>query len=153
MDDILIGEEPAESDDVRWCFEQYFAELAAGFGFRPDRALPLTVSDITRPRGLVLVARRNGEAVGCGAVKLLEDGVAEIKRMWVAREARGRRLGARILGALEAAAAGEGRTVARLETNERLTAALELYRTRGYREVPAFNTEPFATHWLQKRLA
>ncbi len=42
MDRFVIREEPADSDDVRWCFEQYYAELGALFGYEPDEALPLT---------------------------------------------------------------------------------------------------------------
>jgi ribosomal protein S18 acetylase RimI-like enzyme len=152
MDDIDIAEEPADSPDVRRCFEQYVEELAVQFGYEPDRALPLDVVEITRPRGLVLVMRDGGSAVGCGALKLIDGGIGEIKRMWVAPEARGHGLGRRILAALEDVAVAEGRTSTRLETNEQLAAALGMYRSRGYREVEPFNTEPFATHWLVKQL-
>ena len=72
--------------------------------------------------------------------------------MWVAPGVRGRGLGGRLLDELEAAAAAAGRTVTRLETNGQLGAALALYRKRGYEEVEPFNEEPFATHWLRKKL-
>ena len=39
-----------------------------------------------------------------------------------------------------------------LETNRALTEAIALYRSAGYREVPAFNDEPFADHWFEKQL-
>lgn len=152
MDETVIAEEPADSPDVRACFARYVDELAISFGYEPARALPLDVTEITRPHGLVLLARQGDEAVGCGALKLLDAGVAEVKRMWVSPKTRGQGLGGRILAALEEAAAAEGRTLARLETNERLTGALELYRSRGYEAVEPFNAEPFATHWLAKRL-
>ena len=105
-----------------------------------------------RPRGLVLMARERGAPVGCGAVKLIDHGAGEIKRMWVAPGVRGRGLGGRLLVALEAAASEAGRTTTRLETNEQLEAALALYRRRGYVEVEPFNEEPFATHWFRKEL-
>ena len=152
MVEIDIAEEAADSADVRWCFEQYYAELGRRIGYRLDEALPLSVDELTRPRGLVLVAREGGIPVGCGAVKLLDDGVGEIKRMWVAPAARGRGVGRRLLEALEEAAVAGGRTVARLETNETLGAALALYRDHGYVEVEPFNDEPYGTHWLSKRL-
>jgi hypothetical protein len=41
----------------------------------------------------------------------------------------------------------------RLETSDLLVEAVALYRSAGYREVPAFNDEPFAHHWFEKRLA
>jgi hypothetical protein len=42
--------------------------------------------------------------------------------------------------------------VLRLETNRNLTEAITLYRSAGYREVAAFNDEPYAHHWFEKRL-
>ena len=154
MTRLTISEEPASSPDVTRCFKAYYDELAEQFGYDSGTALPLTVEDLTRPRGLVLLVRKGevGEAVGCGALKLLDDAVAEIKRMWVAPDFRGDGLGGRLLDALEKAAYAEGRTVTRLETNGRLGAAVKMYRGRGYQEVPPFNREPFATHWMEKTL-
>ncbi len=152
MERFTIAEEPADSEAVRWCFEQYYLELGTQFGYDVDTALPLGVEQLTRPRGLVLVVRDAGAAVGCGAVKLLDDGIGEIKRMWVSEAVRGQGLGARLLDALETAAADAGKTVTRLETNDQLEAALAMYRRRGYVEVAPFNDEPFATHWFRKEL-
>jgi ribosomal protein S18 acetylase RimI-like enzyme len=72
--------------------------------------------------------------------------------MWVSSSARGLGLGRRLLGELETAAARGGATIVHLETNRALTEAIALYRSAGYREVPAFNDEPFADHWFEKRL-
>ena len=153
MDTFAIAQEPADSHDVRWCFEQYYLELGADFGYDVDTALPLGLEELARPHGLVLVVRDRGVPVGCGAVKLIDGGVGEIKRMWVAPGVRGQGLGGRLLRALETAATAAGRTVTRLETNEQLEAALAMYRERGYVEVEPFNEEPFATHWFRKELA
>lgn len=152
MDRFTITEEPADSADVRWCFEQYYAELAMEFGYDVDTALPLGTDQLTRPDGLVLIVRDQGAPVGCGAVKLLADGIGEIKRMWIAPTVRGRGLGGRLLEALETAAAEAGKTVTRLETNEQLGTALAMYRRRGYVQVVPFNDEPFGTHWFRKEL-
>jgi ribosomal protein S18 acetylase RimI-like enzyme len=57
-----------------------------------------------------------------------------------------------MLGELEQLAREAGAHAARLETNRVLTEAIALYRSAGYREVAAFNDEPFAHHWFQKRL-
>jgi GNAT superfamily N-acetyltransferase len=153
-EDVAIGPEPADSDDVRWCFERYYAELDERFegGFDVGAALPLGLDDLVPPRGLVLVARLDGAPVGCGAVKLVDPEVAEIKRMWVSREVRGRGLGARILAELEARATAAGKTVARLETNRSLAEAVAMYRRRGYREVAPFNDERYGDHWFEKAL-
>lgn len=54
---------------------------------------------------------------------------------------------------LEGQASARGVQVVRLETNRNLTEAIGLYRSSGYTEVPAFNDEPYAHHWFEKRLA
>lgn len=151
---IVIAPEAADSEDVRRCFELYYEELAERFqqGFDVASALPLGPGELTPPRGFVLVARLDGRPVGCGAVKLGEPEVAEIKRMWVSRVARGQGLGGRILSELEAYAAAAGKTVARLETNRSLSEAVAMYRSRGYREVEPFNDERYADHWFEKDL-
>jgi GNAT superfamily N-acetyltransferase len=153
MDEYVITEAPADSAGVRWCFGQYYAELGALFDYDVDDALPLGLDQLTRPRGLVLVVREGDAAVGCGALKLLPDGIGEIKRMWISPTMRGRGVGGRLLEALEAEAAAAGKTHTRLETNQTLATALTMYRSRGYREVEPFNDEPFGTHWLVKELA
>ena len=51
-----------------------------------------------------------------------------------------------------AQAAAHDVRVLRLETNRTLTEAISLYRAAGYREVPAFNDEPYAHHWFEKSL-
>ena len=86
------------------------------------------------------------------AVKHHADAPAEIKRMWIAPTARGLGLGRRLLERLEACARAGGASVAHIETSAVLTEALALYRSAGWAEVPAFNDEPFADHWLEKTL-
>ena len=86
--------------DARYCLRSYVAELASRFdsGFDPARSVSATDEELTLPRGLLLLARAHGSPVGCGALKLHpETGIAEIKRMWTARQARGLGLGRRIL--------------------------------------------------------
>ena len=77
---------------------------------------------------------------------------AELKRMWVAPEYRGLGLGRRLLLELERHARRAGARAVRLETNRALKEAIQLYRRSGYREVTAFNDEPYAHHWFEKRL-
>jgi ribosomal protein S18 acetylase RimI-like enzyme len=149
---VVIAEESADSATVRWCFEQYYRELGDLFAFQVDTALPLGDDELTPPRGLVLVARADGRSIGCGALKLSDPGIGEIKRMWVATDARGQGLGGRLLTELEGRARAAGKSSTRLETNRHLTAAIAMYRRHGYREVPAFNDEPFGDHWFEKEL-
>ena len=118
----------------------------------PRWAPPRCRIEVRPPAGEFFVAYLYGEPVGCGAVKHHADLPAEIKRMWIAPNARGLGLGRRLLERLEACAAAGGARVAHIETSAVLVEALSLYRSTGWVEVPAFNDEPFADHWLEKAL-
>jgi DNA-binding MarR family transcriptional regulator/N-acetylglutamate synthase-like GNAT family acetyltransferase len=139
---------------ARTCMAAYFAELAERFdtGFDPGLSISADDAELTPPKGLVLLATLHGEPLGIGALKLHGARPAEIKRMWVARAARGLGLGRRLLSELERCAAERGVRVVRLETNRSLEEAIGLYRSAGYREVPAFNDEAYAHHWFEKDL-
>ncbi len=148
--DVRDPREPS----ARACLQAYYDELAERFpsGFDPDRSISATADELTPPAGLLLVATLHGEPVGCGALKLHGRRPAELKRMWVARAARGLGVGRRLLSELEQQAREHGVRTVRLETNRTLTEAIALYRSSGYREVAAFNTEAYADHWFEKRL-
>jgi GNAT superfamily N-acetyltransferase len=154
VSDLRLGIEDPTTPDARWCIEQYFAELNARFdaGFDPSRSISADADELVPPRGLLLVARLDGEPVGCGAIKFHGREPAELIRMWIAPRARGHGLGRRLLLELEDQGRRGGATVIRLETNHTLTEAIRLYRNSGYQEVPRFNDEPYAHHWFEKRL-
>jgi DNA-binding MarR family transcriptional regulator/GNAT superfamily N-acetyltransferase len=151
---VRIAVADPRSADARWCIEQYVAELNVRFeaGWDPARSISAQAHELTPPAGLLLVAHLRQEPVGCGALKFHGDAPAELKRMWVAAQVRGLGLGRRLLDELERHARVAGVTVLRLETNRALTEAIALYRRAGYLEVAAFNDEPYAHHWFEKRL-
>ncbi len=151
---VTITRADPTSSEVRWCFAQYYAELSRRFeaGFDPSLSISAEAHELTPPAGLVLVARLREEPVGCGALKLHGNAPGEIKRMWVAPRARGLGLGQRLLEALEGHAREAGVRILHLETNRTLVEAIQLYRACGYREVEAFNDEPYAHYWFEKRL-
>jgi DNA-binding MarR family transcriptional regulator/GNAT superfamily N-acetyltransferase len=142
------------SPDARQCLRAYVAELNERWepGFDPSAGVSAEPHELTPPAGCMLVAYLHGEPIACGAVKHLRGGPSDIKRMWVSPSARGLGLGRRLLGELERLAREAGAPAARLETNRVLVEAIALYRSAGYREVAAFNDEPFAHHWFEKRL-
>jgi GNAT superfamily N-acetyltransferase len=143
-----------EHPDAQSCLAEYVAELnrRSERGFDPAVGATALPHEVRPPAGEFFVAYLHGEAVGCGAVKHHKDAPAEIKRMWIAPRARGLGLGRRLLESLEACARAGGARVARIETSAVLVEALSLYRSTGWVEVPAFNDEPFADHWLEKAL-
>jgi DNA-binding MarR family transcriptional regulator/GNAT superfamily N-acetyltransferase len=143
-----------DGPDARSCVRAYFAELdrRSETGFDVAAGISAEPHEVTPPAGLFLVAYLHDEPVGCGAVKHHPGRPSEIKRMWVAESARGLGIARRILAELEADTAASGATTSHLETNKTLQEAIALYRSAGYVEVPAFNDEPFAHHWFEKRL-
>jgi DNA-binding MarR family transcriptional regulator/GNAT superfamily N-acetyltransferase len=152
---VELRETDPDHPDARRCIQAYYTELAqrSNGRFDPRTSLPADRHELMPPNGAFLVAYLYGEPVGCGGVKRPPgERAADIKRMWVARQARGLGVGRRLLEALEARARNSGATHARLETNRVLDEALGMYRSAGYVEVPAFNDEPFGDHWFEKRL-
>jgi ribosomal protein S18 acetylase RimI-like enzyme len=86
------------------------------------------------PRGRLLVAELNGNVVGVGALRSLQEGEVEIKRMYVRPEARGIHVGSRILdGLIEEARSMKAQAIL-LDSAWFMTQAQELYRSRGFRE-------------------
>jgi DNA-binding MarR family transcriptional regulator len=151
---VEVSIEPADSGDARNCLAAYFRELAARFegGFDPADPGLTQVDDLAPPSGLFVVARLDGEAVGCGGLKRVNDATGEIKRVWTAPSARRMGVARRLLHKLEALARQEGLKTLRLDTNRALTEAHRLYRSEGYREIGRFNDNPFSHHWFEKRL-
>jgi DNA-binding MarR family transcriptional regulator/GNAT superfamily N-acetyltransferase len=147
--------EPADpfAAESRACIHAYFSELQERFdqGFDPARTVSADPEELVPPSGWFLLARLDGVAVGCGALKIKDDGVGEIKRMWVAPSARGLGIAQRLLEALEARATDAGVKVLQLDTNGKLVEARALYLRNGYVEIPAYNTNPYADHWFEKR--
>ena len=151
---IELSPEPPDCPDALWCLERYFGELAARFegGFDPGRGGAEADRDMSPPKGLFLVARREVAPVGCAGLKLHADGIAEIKRMWVSPDARGCGLARRMLGDLENHARASGARALRLDTNGALKEAQALYRREAFSEIPRFNDNPYAHHWFEKAL-
>jgi DNA-binding MarR family transcriptional regulator/ribosomal protein S18 acetylase RimI-like enzyme len=149
----ICMEDPA-SEAAQHCLAQYFRELARRFdaGFDPTRSNSATLAELSPPTGVFVVARLDGAPVGCGALKMTEGGIGEIKRMWTDVDARGLGIARRILRKLESEAMVLGLQRLQLETNRTLVEAQSLYRSAGYAEVARFNDEPYAHHWFEKRL-
>jgi GNAT superfamily N-acetyltransferase len=151
---VKVEEVEPNHRDAQFALASYFAELDRRFddGFDLAQSIALDPSELVPPTGVLLVARLHGAPVGCGALRFHAGKPTEVKRMWVAPEVRGLGVGRRLLDELERRARDHGDTRVRLETNKALVEAISMYRNAGYREVPAFNEEPYGDHWFEKRL-
>jgi pimeloyl-ACP methyl ester carboxylesterase/GNAT superfamily N-acetyltransferase len=111
------------------------AELAAQYPEEGANHFRLDGAEVAPGQGAFVVAWDGSTPVGCGAVRLLDDGRAEIKRMFVPPEHRGRGVARLVLAALEERAAELGVTTLVLETGTRQHAAQALYRSAGFHDV------------------
>lgn len=112
------------------------AELGAIYG--DDGSGAFTPADVQTPGSGFVVAWLDGEAVGCGALRPLAPGVAEVKRMYVVPAARGQGIARRILTTLEEMARSLGYGEIHLETGTLQPAAVQLYATAGYARMPCY---------------
>jgi DNA-binding MarR family transcriptional regulator/N-acetylglutamate synthase-like GNAT family acetyltransferase len=151
---VKVAAEAADSADARRCLAAYFAELAARFegGYDAGTDDSARATEMTPPSGLFVVARLDGDAIGCGGLKRIDKATGEIKRVWTARSARGMGVARRVLQRLETAARDMGLKTLRLGTNRALSEAHALYRKEGFREIGRFNDNPYEHHWFEKRL-
>jgi ribosomal protein S18 acetylase RimI-like enzyme len=108
--------------------------------------------DLVLPTGLLVIAVGDGEPAGCGGVRFLPGGIAELTRVWVVPAMRRHGLGALIVSYLEERAVEHDRARMRLDTRDDLTEARALYTGLGYREVAPFNQAAYAEHWFEKAL-
>lgn len=127
--DITIEAADPAGGEARACVAHYFDELQERFdtGFDPAASFSANPEELAPPSGWFLLARLDGSAVGCGALKVQEQGFGELKRMWVAPHARGLGLARQLLAALEAQAVAAGVRVLRLDTIRHLPEAHALY--------------------------
>jgi GNAT superfamily N-acetyltransferase len=135
---VAIRREDISSPIVQQLISALNAELEDMYPEEGANHFRLDADEVADGRGAFLVAYRDGQAVGCGAVRRNDPHVAEIKRMYVIPPERGRGVARQVLTALEAEARQLGASRLVLETGLRQTAALALYRRAGFVEIPLF---------------
>ncbi len=114
------------------------AELTTTFPEPGATHFSLSDQQVVTGDGAFLVAYLDDMAVGCGAVRRLDEATAEIKRMYVDPSVRGRGIGRALVEALECEARLVGVRRIVLETGTRLAPAIKLYEAMGYARIPLF---------------
>ena len=135
--------------EAQLCLSAYFSELDRRFPGGFDPGPPADPARYRPPLGAFLIASRDGQPLGCVALSIPDD---EVKRLWIAPEARGQGLARRLMQAVEDQARAMGLAMLRLDTNASLTEALALYRSMGWSEIPRYNDNPHAQTWFAKAL-
>ena len=145
---------PADGAESRALWDEYMALVRGRLpGFEATETIFATPDAFTGPGTAWLVGYEDGRPVCCGGLRPLhDDGVAEIKRMFVSATARGRGHGRTLLAELERLAQGAGCTRVRLFTTEVLVEARALYESAGYRVVGTVPDGDRTDLWLEKPL-
>jgi putative acetyltransferase len=156
MVEIVEVSSPAEMDAVRVLFDEYKKAVGVDlwFGAAFQKELDELPSPYVAPAGRLVVARDGGEVAGCGGLRPLRPGVAELRRLWVRRPYRKQGVGKMISEALIAWARSAGYRSIRLETLSVMPQAEALFRSLGFAPIADDRSSPFpGSRLLELRLS
>jgi ribosomal protein S18 acetylase RimI-like enzyme len=158
LEPAIIVVAPA-ADEARQILRAYFDDVTTRYYGRQASQEEISAAmrdepsdDLELPRGLLVVARADGNVLGCAGLRLLRGQIAEVTRVFVVPAARRRGLGSRLLDCLEDHARQHRISTLRLDTRSDLLEARRLYARHGYREAPQFSSGPYADYWYEKAL-
>jgi len=135
---LAIRREELNSSAACRLIEALNAELSAQYPEPGATHFRLDAAEVSADKGTFVIGYLHDVPVACGAMRCIDAGVAEIKRMYVVPSARGRGFSRFILAALEENARQLGVRRLLLETGPRQIQALALYRRAGFVPVPRF---------------
>ena len=145
MNQIIIDQANSVADlgEVRELFREYAASLEISLCFQNfEQELALLPGKYAPPEGRLFLARQPNTACGCVALRPIDQGVCEMKRLYVRpawrRQGLGRDLGMKIIGA----AREIGYDCMRLDTLASMTPALSLYQSLGFRKISPYYENP-----------
>jgi|SRR5579859_1346129 len=141
---FVQADSPAQIAQARGLFLEYAQSLGFSLCFQSfDKELAGLPGDYAPPAGRLLLAEYNGQLAGCVALHKLEDGICEMKRLYLRRQFRGKGLGRALASRIIAEARQIGYQRIRLDTVEPVMKdAVAMYRKIGFREIPPYRANP-----------
>lgn len=141
---IMLAESPDDIAAVRELFKEYAAWLGFSLCFQGfDQELAALPGRYASPGGRLLLARCDGVVAGCGALRPLDPGICEMKRLYVRPGFRRRQLGLKLAQRLIDEARHIGYDFMRLDTvPKQMADANRLYRSLGFYEISAYYNNP-----------
>jgi putative acetyltransferase len=142
--DLLQATLPEHIEQARTLFLEYGRSLGFSLCFQGfDEELKNLPGAYAPPGGRLLLARYAGHAAGCVALRRLEEGICEMKRLYVRPADRGKSLGRMLVDRVIAEARQIGYERMRLDTIESsMQDAIALYHRSGFQEIPAYRENP-----------
>jgi GNAT superfamily N-acetyltransferase len=158
-----IVPEPFDSPVAAALWRAYYTEVSDRWyllheGHRTDPAelereiAARTGAELAPPGGRLLIGRYDGTPGGSAGVRLLDADTAELTRVFVCEELRGKGGAALLVAAAEDAARALGASRIVLDTRDDLVEARALYTRLGYTETEPHNDDVYAEHWFRKEL-
>lgn len=143
----MIELRPATTPELlaiaRDLFREYAEGIGVDLGFQQfEEELMSLPGPYAAPRGTLILAREQGETHGCVAVRPLEQGIAEMKRLYVRSSARGTGLGRKLAREAIEFARSAGYHSVRLDTLAHMGEAIALYESLGFRPIPPYRFNP-----------
>lgn len=142
---LAIAVEPADRPDVRELIA--LSDAYSGERYPPEGNFATDIAGLSEADVAFAVVRDDGRAIGCAALKWSGDGTAELKRLFVREEGRGKGAARQVMAFLEELARARGTARIDLETGPLNTEAVALYRALGYAECgpfPPYEANPYS---------
>jgi putative acetyltransferase len=151
---IIVARTSEHYHEAVELFKEYAVSLGIDLQFQKfDNELHVLPTMYGPPVGELWLVEEDGNFVGCAALRKLEEGICELKRMYIRPSYRGKRWGQELMDVALQTAQSLGYYTMRLDSLQRLEAAVKLYTSYGFQQISPYNFNPEAdVVYFEKKL-